>query len=126
LAALNVVLAMLATAIFALASAIVHVLALAASKIINFLGEDLGIAAYLGRSFLAMTWATTGLLLASFVLGVVLFSLDKRWVDKMPREKYGAGRGQQIPMERPPSPAASSHISSPERSYGGSYSKSRF
>lgn len=62
----------------ALASVVVHGLAVAATKVINFLGSDLGLAAYLGQKFLAMTWATVGLLGLNMIVWLAIYYIEKR------------------------------------------------
>jgi hypothetical protein len=79
LAALNFLMTLLAFVALALASAVTHALALAATKVIDFLGSELGLSAYLGRRFLSLTWASTGLLGLNMVLAIAMFMLNKRW-----------------------------------------------
>ncbi|KAK3046162.1 hypothetical protein LTR09_012322 [Extremus antarcticus] len=74
----NIVCTLFAFIAMGLASVVANGLALAATKVINFLGEDLGLAAYLGHKFLRLTWAATGLMAANLVLIFVVYYVDKR------------------------------------------------
>ncbi|EMC93593.1 hypothetical protein BAUCODRAFT_51947, partial [Baudoinia panamericana UAMH 10762] len=68
LAVFNIIATLFAFIFIGLASAVTHGLALGATKFINFVGESIGIAGYLGSRFMAMTWATTVLLLINMLL----------------------------------------------------------
>lgn len=81
-----------------LATAVTHGLSLGAAKLINFIGEDIGIAGYEGKSFIAMSWATTTLLLVNIVMWGVLFALSEKQAgpaaSQLGRSMGGAGRGR--------------------------------
>jgi hypothetical protein len=61
-----------------IASAIASHVAIKASNIINKYGTDIGVAAYKGGKFIAMTWAATVLVLVASVAWVVGFIVDQK------------------------------------------------
>ena len=75
---INILATLPAFVFLGLASAVTHGLALGASKLINFVGSDIGVAGYMGGKFIAMTWATTTLLLANLTCWVLIFFLAGR------------------------------------------------
>ncbi|KAK5164676.1 uncharacterized protein LTR77_009882 [Saxophila tyrrhenica] len=85
----NAVLILFAFIALGLASIVAHGLALAATKVVNFLGNDLGLAAYLGHNFLALTWTATALMALNLLLLAFMYFVDKR---HQPRCTCGAGQ----------------------------------
>jgi hypothetical protein len=78
LALVNFMCTLIASIAMALASAVTHIIALVATKVINLLGDDIGIAATMGRSFLGLTWASTILMAINIGLVVAVYIADKR------------------------------------------------
>ena len=78
IALVNVALTGAAFCFVGLASAVTHGIASGAAKLVNFVGENIGVAGYAGQKFLALTWATTVLLLINAILWSVLFFLRGR------------------------------------------------
>lgn len=101
IAALNFLVTLFAFMALALASAVVHALGLAATKVINFVGSDLGLAAYFGHKFISLTWAATALLAVEIALAIVMFMLDKRWTEE--RQISKAEKSRSISMDGLPS-----------------------
>ncbi|KAI9769360.1 MAG: hypothetical protein M1840_004061 [Geoglossum simile] len=62
----------------AIASAIATAIAVKSSNIINKYGADIGIAAYKGGKFIAMTWAATALALVASLAWIVIFFLGRK------------------------------------------------
>lgn len=77
LALINVFVSLTALIFLALASLVTHGLAIAATEVINFIVGGLGVSAELGRNFLALTWATTAMVLANMLLWILVFFLVK-------------------------------------------------
>ena len=63
-----VIFTLLAFCVVGLASAATHGVSLAASKVVNFVGREVGISATMGNHFLGLTWATSALLLVGTVV----------------------------------------------------------
>ena len=78
MALINVFITLPAFCFVGLASAVTHGLSLGAAKLINFIGADVGVAGYMGHRFLALTWATTVLLLVNMAFWSLLFFLSGR------------------------------------------------
>lgn len=98
MALLNVVGTLPAFLVLGLSSAVTHGIALGAEKLIDFVGEDIGIAGYKGDEFLALTWTTTALLLIDTILWSLLFVLRGRASRDLDRGQgspamLGNGRG---------------------------------
>jgi len=78
MALVNILTTLIAFTFLGLASAVTHGLSLGATKLINFIGSDIGIAGYMGGKFFTLTWGTTVLLLVSSACWVLLFWLCGR------------------------------------------------
>lgn len=65
---LNFMIALLAFLAIGLASALVTAVAVKGSDVINQYGNDIGVYAYRGNKFLAMTWATTALMFVTMLV----------------------------------------------------------
>jgi len=89
---INVAVDSLAFLIIMVASAIVTVIAQKASHYINKHGDEIGISATRGNKFLALTWASTGLVFLAMLVWVYLMFTSVRGGMKKRREvdqKYG-------------------------------------
>ncbi|KXT16544.1 hypothetical protein AC579_6279 [Pseudocercospora musae] len=69
----NVIFILPALGFLALASVSSHGIAIGAAAVLNFLGDGIGIQANKGGKFIALTWATTILVLVNLGLWVLLF-----------------------------------------------------
>lgn len=94
----NLGLTLFAFIAMALASVVVHGLAVAATKVINFLGSDLGLAAYLGHKYLAMTWATVGLLALNMVVWLMIYYIEKRKISATEPDVVKEAYEREYPM----------------------------
>jgi len=81
-ACINVVVAVLAFLAIGLASALVTAVMVKAAEIINQYGNDIGVEAYWGGKFLALTWAATGLMLVVMIWWVVETCVGRRSKNK--------------------------------------------
>lgn len=72
-----------------LASAIVSVIAVKATDAINKYGNDIGVSATRGNKFLALTWATTGIVLISVCLWCYEFVATWKRERAVKAPKYG-------------------------------------
>lgn len=77
-ACVNFLIATLAFLAIGLASALVTAVVVKATHLINQYGNDIGIAAYWGGKFLALTWAATGLMFVVVLAWVVEFCVGRR------------------------------------------------
>ncbi|OBT88152.1 hypothetical protein VE02_03534 [Pseudogymnoascus sp. 03VT05] len=75
---LNFLLAIIAFLALAISSAIVTAIIVKATDLINQYGNDVGLYAYKGRKFLAMTWAATAAMLLATVAWVVIFCMGRK------------------------------------------------
>ncbi|KAI8940440.1 hypothetical protein NX059_004127 [Plenodomus lindquistii] len=77
-ACLNFMLATLAFLAMAIASSLVTAVMVKATEVINKYGNDVGVVAYRGNKFLALTWAATGLMLVVLFAWIVEFCMGRR------------------------------------------------
>ncbi|OBT45596.1 hypothetical protein VE00_03562 [Pseudogymnoascus sp. WSF 3629] len=75
---LNFLLAIVAFLALAISSAIVTAIIVKATQVVNQYGNDVGLYAYKGRKFLAMTWAATAAMLLATVAWVVIFCMGRK------------------------------------------------
>ena len=75
---LNFLLAIVAFLALAISSAIVTAIIVKVTDLINQYGNDVGLYAYKGRKFLAMTWAATAAMLLALVAWVVIFCMGRK------------------------------------------------
>lgn len=100
LAILNVLATLPGVMFIALASAATHAFAAGAAGLVNFVGNGIGISGQSGGKFVALTWATTVLLLVNMCLWSLLAVLGERV--QFPRRRNGGGEvGEKVPL--PPS-----------------------
>ena len=89
-AAINFVMDLLAFLAIMVSSAIVTFIARKSTHIINEYGDNIGISANQGNKFLALTWATTGLVFISMLVWLVDFFRGKSDRSRYRHEpKYG-------------------------------------
>ncbi|KAI5358351.1 hypothetical protein Slin15195_G108040 [Septoria linicola] len=69
---INIVVSLPALGFLSLASAATHGIATAAPAVLNFLGEEVGLKAHAGQSFITLVWATTILVLVNACLWTIL------------------------------------------------------
>lgn len=93
-----------------LASAVTQGFAVGASKFINFIGQDFGIRGYKGGKFIAMTWATTALILLNLVIWILLHVQRSRAQKRAEGLGPGAGRFLSSKSMRRNRPDRTSHI----------------
>ena len=98
LALINISIAVSASAFMGLASAVTHGIAVGAAKLVNFVGSDIGIAGYVGRRFLALTWTTTLLLLIQAGLCIALFFVRGRNAKQAERVSQDRNAQAHIPL----------------------------
>lgn len=90
----NFFLAVLSFLGLGIASAIVTAFMIKITKLINDHGNDIGIYAYRGKKYLAITWAATGAMLFTSLVWVVLFCLGRQQAKKqLAEEKAEAVQG---------------------------------
>lgn len=77
-AILNIFVGAPALCFIGIASAATHGISAAAAGLANFVGKGIGIAGYAGGKFMALTWATTILLLVNIALWAILFLVGER------------------------------------------------
>lgn len=94
----NVAATFLAFCFIGLASAVTHGVAVGAAKFIDFVGGDIGVAGYVGRKFLTLTWAATVLLLLNATIWSVLIFKRGREAGKAAGHGMRGGRDDQIPL----------------------------
>jgi hypothetical protein len=82
-ACVNFALALIAFLAIGLASALVTAVVVKGVEVINEHGQKIGVEAYRGGKFLALTWAATALMLITIVVWVVEFCAGRR------RKVYG-------------------------------------
>ncbi|KXT01803.1 hypothetical protein AC578_2023 [Pseudocercospora eumusae] len=92
----NIIFILPALGFLALASVSSHGIAIGASAVLNFLGDGVGIQANKGGKFIALTWATTILVLVDVGLWVLLFLVGGH----LPGVKDRVGREKEKEMER--------------------------
>jgi len=80
LAMVTMIVTIFAFCFVGLASAATHGIAVGAAKLVNYIGEEMGIAGYSGSRFLALTWAATWLLVINMVIWccIVFIALRRR------------------------------------------------
>ena len=84
---LNFLLAIVAFLALAISSAIVTAIIVKATNLINQYGNDIGLYAYKGRKFLAMTWAATAAMLLAMVAWIVIFCMGRKNTRRAATEK---------------------------------------
>lgn len=132
IAVMNVLGSMVAFCFLGLASAVTHGLSLGAAKLINFVGDDIGIAGYQGGKFLHLTWATTCLLLLNIALWSLMCFFGGRRDDR-PSEsgvRHGLQSGVRS-LRRPQRPDRTSsiameHLGTPEQAHNGDRNRSEW
>lgn len=77
-ACLNFLVALLAFLAIGLASALTTAVMVKGAEVVNRYGNDIGVEAYWGSKFLALTWAATGLMLVVVLTWVVEFCVGRR------------------------------------------------
>lgn len=77
-ACVNFLVAVLAFLAIGLASALTTAVMVKGADVINQYGNDIGVAAYWGSKFLALTWAATGCMLVVVVWWVIEFCIGRR------------------------------------------------
>jgi hypothetical protein len=77
-ACVNFLFAAIAFLAVGLASALVTAVMVKGSGLINEHGNKIGVEAYMGKKFLGLTWAATGLMLVAVVAWVVEFCTGRR------------------------------------------------
>lgn len=77
-ACLNFLVAVLAFLAIGLASALTTAVMVKGADVVNKYGNDVGVEAYWGSKFLALTWAATGLMLVVVLAWVVEFCIGRR------------------------------------------------
>ncbi|KAI9878197.1 MAG: hypothetical protein M1830_001589 [Pleopsidium flavum] len=77
-AIVNLMLAIIAFLVLGIASGIVTVMVVKATNMINQHGNDIGIAAYKGRKFLAMTWVATAVMLVAAIAWIADCCVGRR------------------------------------------------
>ncbi|EME78765.1 uncharacterized protein MYCFIDRAFT_43509 [Pseudocercospora fijiensis CIRAD86] len=92
----NVIFCLPALGFLALASVSSHGIAIGSAAVLNFLGDGIGIRANKGGKFIALTWATTILVLVDLGLWVLLFLVGER----LPGVKDRGVREKEMEMER--------------------------
>jgi hypothetical protein len=88
-ACVNFLIATLAFLAIGLASALVTAVIVKGTDIINDKGKDIGLAAYWGGKFLALTWAATALMLIVLLAWIVEFCIGRRQNKRQPYAKHG-------------------------------------
>jgi hypothetical protein len=88
-ACINFLIATLAFVAIGLASGLVTAVMVKGTNIINQYGNDIGIEAYRGRKFLALTWAATALMFIVLVAWIVEFGIGRRQKKRMTYTKSG-------------------------------------
>jgi hypothetical protein len=88
-ACVNFLIATLAFLAIGLASALVTAVMVKGTHIINDKGKDIGLVAYKGGKFLALTWAATGLMLIVLLAWIVEFCVGRRQGKRQPYAKHG-------------------------------------
>lgn len=92
-AILNIVVTLPALCFIGIASAATHGISAGAAGLVNFVGKGIGIAGYAGGKFMALTWATTILLLVSTCLWTVLaFIGERNFLARGERQSKDVGR----------------------------------
>ncbi|EME38091.1 hypothetical protein DOTSEDRAFT_141225 [Dothistroma septosporum NZE10] len=97
LAILNVLATIPGLMFIALASAATHAFAAGAAGLVNFVGHGIGISGQSGGKFIALTWATTCLLLVNMLLWSLLAVLGERVM--VPKQKSHLSEKGALPME---------------------------
>lgn len=77
-AMLNMLVTLPALCFIGIASAATHGISAGAAGLVNFVGKSIGIAGYAGGKFMALTWATTILLLVNMGLWAILIFVGER------------------------------------------------
>jgi hypothetical protein len=75
---LNLLLALLAFLALGISSGIVTAIIVKAANLVNKYGNDVGLYAYKGRKYLAMTWAATAAMLLATVAWVVILCMGRK------------------------------------------------
>ncbi|KFY52726.1 hypothetical protein V496_08217 [Pseudogymnoascus sp. VKM F-4515 (FW-2607)] len=83
----NFLLAIVAFLALAISSAIVTAIIVKATDLINQYGNDIGLYAYKGRKFLALTWAATAAMLLASVAWIVIFCMGRKNTRRRATEK---------------------------------------
>jgi hypothetical protein len=88
-ACVNFLIATLAFLAIGLSSALVTAVMVKGTHIINDKGKDIGLTAYKGGKFLALTWAATALMLIVLLAWIVEFCVGRRQSKRQPYAKHG-------------------------------------
>lgn len=88
----NLLLAFLAFLAFGIGSAILTAFMVKASNLINENGNDIGLYAYKGNKFLALTWAATGAMILAFLAWILVAIRGRK--DKENRLSHPADRNR--------------------------------
>lgn len=88
-ACVNFLIAILAFLAIGLASALVTAVMVRGTRILNKYGNDIGVEAYKGSKFLALTWAATGLMFIVLIIWVVEIFIGRRHKKPVSYAKHG-------------------------------------
>ncbi|KAK4502916.1 hypothetical protein PRZ48_006343 [Zasmidium cellare] len=95
-ALLNMLVTLPALCFIGIASAATHGISAGAAGLVNFVGKGIGIAGYAGGKFMALTWATTILLLVNMGLWAILCFIGERNFfarkERQSKEEAGSAR----------------------------------